>query len=143
MNKRPKYEGKQHKLRGMAPYIYEKDGRMFVREMCSCGGCFDRTWEINEGDTIVSFRSIGLNGHLKNIRVVSMSFRTTENTILDHVELTSHQSAIDFYCGSQLYDNYGIDGGKSFASGLIKKLERYGIKVDTDVILPNAAKIMK
>ena len=140
MNNRPKYDGKRHELKGMVAHIYEKDGKMFVRETCSCGGCFDRTWEINEGDIVVSFRSIGLNGHLKNIRVVSMLFRTAENTILDHVELTAHQPAIDFYCGSQLYDNYGINGGKSFASELIKSLKKDGIKVNTDIVLPQSAK---
>lgn len=137
---RPKYNGKRHELRGLGAHVFEKDGKMFVREMCSCGGCFDRTWEINEGDTVVSFRSMGLIGHLKNIRAISMMFRTTENTVLEHVELTAHSDAIDYYCGGQLFDNYGVDGGKSFAAGLIKSLEKDGIKVDTDVVLPAAAR---
>ncbi len=117
-----KYNGKIHKLRGIASQVYEDAGKMYVREMCSCGGCFDRMWEINEGDTIVSFRTMGLNGHLKNIKVISMIFHFGKTTTLENVELSAHSEAIDYYCGGQLYDNYGIDGGKSFASELLKQV---------------------
>ncbi len=118
---RPKYDGKIHKLRGFC-CVYEKDGKMYVRESCSCGGCFDNTLEISENDVVVTFRRIGLNGHLRKIKVEAMSFLTGTDTILDQCELISHPEAVEYYCGGQLYDNYGTDGGKSFAAGIIKEL---------------------
>jgi len=129
------YNGKRHELKGMASQVYENEGKMYVREMCSCGGCFDRTWEIHEGDTIVSFRTMHLNGHLKNIKVISMIFRIGKKTILDGVELSAHQAAIDYYCGSQLFDNYGVDGGQSFASELLKQVPN----ITSSIKLPAAA----
>ena len=133
--KRPKYDGKVYDLRGFVR-VFEKDGKMFAKEICSCGGCFDKTYEINEGDVIRSFKSIGLNGKLKNIKVISMNFITGENTSLHYVKLESHQSAIDFYCGGQMFDNYGIDGSKSVVQEGIKQ----GIFSNKNIHLPNAAK---
>jgi hypothetical protein len=131
-----KYEGNRHELRGLLTQVYGENGKMYAREACSCGGCFDRTFEIHDGDTVVAFRRLWIGGHLRKLKLVAMEFKSSKESILEDVELAAHESATKYYCGGQLYDNYGVDGSKSFAAGLIKSLS-----ADVETIdLPAAAK---
>jgi hypothetical protein len=124
------------KLRGFCYVNGDENGKMIAREQCSCGGCFDNTYDVEEGDEVVSFRSMGVNGKLKNITLISMRFRTGKDAQLSGVFMKSHDKAIEWYCGGQLYDNYGVDGGKSFVAGLMKSMP----DVNTSIDLPQAAK---
>jgi hypothetical protein len=137
--KRPTYNGKVYNLKGLGLAVYSNEkGDMYAREMCSCGGCFDNTYKLEENDVVVSFKNLYVrdNSHLRKIKLITMSVTIGQNVILDDVKWESHKSAIDFYCGSQLYDNYGIDGSKSFTSELIKT----GLVSNANnIALPNAA----
>ena len=120
----PKFDGKTHNLKGGFLFIRGyPDGKMFVQEICSCGGCFDRTTEIHEGDIVVAFRGICLCGPLRKIKVVAMEFKVYGNATFDQVIMTAHDKAIEQYCGGMMFDNYGIDGERNFGKLLIKALE--------------------
>ena len=77
-------------------YIQEKDGKMIARDLCDCG-CQDWTYEVNEGDTLVSSIQVMLIGHLKNIKVISSKVRTHPKllAILENVKWESYKKELD------------------------------------------------
>ena len=79
---------KTHNIKPGFSGIYEKDGKMYAREQCTCGGCFDNTYEIEENDTVICVGRLGLSGHLKKLKIVSRAIFTGPNTILDYVVWT-------------------------------------------------------
>jgi hypothetical protein len=68
------FDGITHTMTGMFQYIQrEDDGEMYCKTMCS-NGCCDKTWKINEGDTIIAFRP-GLYGHLNRLKIIAIEFK--------------------------------------------------------------------
>ena len=124
-------------LRGFCYVAGDENGKIIAREACSCGGCFDNTYPVEPGDEVVSFKSLGVNGKISNVTLTSMRFRFGKDVqIGEKVVMKAHDKAIDWYCGGQLYDNYGVDGGKSFVAGLIKSMP----DMNTSIDLPQAAR---
>ena len=77
-------------------WIEVKDGKMIARDMCDCG-CQNWTYEVNEGDTLVSSTNVMLIGHLKNIKVVSNRVRTHPKflAILENVKWEAYEKERD------------------------------------------------
>ena len=130
---------KRIELRGLGCHVIgDENGKIIAREQCSCGGCFDNTYPVEPGDEVVSFKLLGVNGKISNVTLTSMRFLFGKNVqIGEKVIMKAHDKAIDWYCGSQLYDNYGVDGGKSFVAGLIKSMPDIN---SSSIDLPQAAK---
>lgn len=118
------YKGKIQELRGLGLQIWSDDqGKMFARERCSCGGCFDNIFEIFEGDTVTSFKHLNIcNGsQLKNIKLQSMEILIGENVQLDNVFFTAHDEAVSFFCGGAIYTNDTLEETKKWRFGTESK----------------------
>ena len=79
-------EGVVHYMKGPHfQFIQEENGEMFCRDMCDCG-CIDKKWKIEEGDTIVAWRP-SLHGHLKNLKIIAIEFKSYRTTTLEKCRL--------------------------------------------------------
>ena len=77
-----------HHMTGpFASYIQEENGEMSCRDICDCG-CIDKTWKINEGDTIIAFRP-SLWGHLKKLKIIALEFKIFHTCTLEECTLLS------------------------------------------------------
>lgn len=78
--------GKTHFMTGPHfQFIQEESGSMFCRDMCDCG-CIDKKWKVEEFDTIVAFRP-SLFGHLKNLHIIALEFKSLKITTLEKCRL--------------------------------------------------------